>query len=140
MEEEKQGKRIKLIAMTKLIIAVVGGSLLISVVFIFGFNNPTKAEAGYDLKADSLSLSPASPELNTVITITAKVKNLGDEFILSFPLKYTANFDNYTAEGTAAISPDLGSAIRTNDYITRFILFNKIHYNIPFFLLFDFLN
>jgi len=92
-------------------------SSIICVIFLFIFNLPVNA-GNYDLKADSISVSPSSPELNTVVTITAKVINLGSDFILSFPLKYTANFDNFTAEGSASISPALGASIRTNDYIT----------------------
>jgi len=95
---------------------IIFSLILLAVCFIF--NNPAKAEAGYDLKADSISISPATPELNTVTAITAKVKNLGSDFTLDFPLKYSISFSNYTAEGSAAISPAQGTLIKTNDYIT----------------------
>ncbi|MDP2736963.1 MAG: CARDB domain-containing protein [bacterium] len=84
---------------------------------LFGFKNPAKAEVGYDLKADSISISPASPEINTTAVITAQVKNIGSEFTLNFPLSYSVNFSDYTAEGTASISPSRGATIKTNDYI-----------------------
>jgi hypothetical protein len=82
------------------------------------FNNQVKAETSYDLKAESVSFSPASPEINTVVTTTIRVKNIGSEFTLNFPLKYTISFDNYTPEGTAAISPQRDTVIKTDDYIT----------------------
>lgn len=91
---------------------------LIILAIFFSFSDPAKAEINYDLKAESISASPASVELNTIVTITAIVKNLGSDFILNFPLKYNLNFDNYTAEGSAAISPAQGTLIKTNDYIT----------------------
>jgi len=91
---------------------------LVFLAITFGFKSPTKAEVSYDLKANSISVNPASPELNTTVTITAQVKNLGSDFTLNFPLKYTINFNNYTAEGSAAISPTQGTLIKTNDYIT----------------------
>ncbi len=102
--------------MKKINFCLIFSVILLAVIFIFSY--PAKAEVGYDLKADSISVSPASPELNTSATITAKVKNLGSEFILSFPLKYSINFSNFTAEGTAAISPAINTLIKTNDYIT----------------------
>ena len=86
-------------------------------IIVFGFKSPVKA-GSYDLKAESLSVSPASPELNAVATITAKVKNIGSDFTLNFPLGYAINFSNYTAEGSAAISPAQNTLIKTNDYIT----------------------
>ncbi|MDP2736974.1 MAG: hypothetical protein Q8O59_04330, partial [bacterium] len=83
---------------------------------LFGFKNPAKAEVGYDLKAESISISPASPEINTTAVITVQVQNIGSEFILNFPLSYSVNFSDYTAEGTASISPSRGATIKTNDY------------------------
>jgi len=91
---------------------------MLAVIFLFNFNVPAEAEVSYDLKADSISVGPTAPELNTVVTITAKVKNIGSDFTLNFPLKYGITFDNYTAEGAVAISPVQGTFIRTNDYIT----------------------
>ncbi|MEI6597349.1 MAG: hypothetical protein WCL13_04065, partial [bacterium] len=54
---------------------------MLVVIFIFNFNNSAKAEVSYDLKAESISVSPVSPALNTVVTITAQVKNIGSDFI-----------------------------------------------------------
>jgi len=85
---------------------------------LFGFKSPVKADVSYDLKAESISVSPVSPEINAIAVITARVKNLGSDFILNFPLKYSINFSNYTAEGPAAISPAQNTLIKTNDYIT----------------------
>lgn len=91
---------------------------LVFLAVLFGFNDPAKAEVGYDLKAESISVSPTAPELNTTAVITVRVKNIGSDFTLNFPLKYNINFSNYTAEGSAAILPAQNTLIKTNDYIT----------------------
>jgi hypothetical protein len=91
---------------------------LVFLAILFGFKNLVKAEVDYDLKAESISVSPASPELNTVVVTTVKFKNIGSDFTLNFPLKYNINFENYTAEGSATISPEQGTLIKTDDYIT----------------------
>lgn len=94
----------------------------------FGFKNNAKAVTSYDLKADSFSLTSAKCEINQVCNFTAKVKNLGNEFTLNFPLKSTVSGDGYKTDSQTGVSPSQGAMIRTNDYITFFIsgLFTKI--------------
>lgn len=83
----------------------------------FGFSDSAKADISYDLKAESISVSTASPELKATMTTTVQVKNLGSDFTLNFPLKANLTFDNYTAEGST-VYPAQGTLIKTNDYIT----------------------
>lgn len=91
---------------------------LVFLAVIIDFKNPARAEVSYDLKADSISVSPVFLELNTTAAITVQIKNIGSDFKMDFPLKYNINFDNYTAEGSTVISPARNTLIKTNDYIT----------------------
>lgn len=91
--------------------------LFILVVVIFGFKNPARAET-YDLAAESLTVNPDSPEVNETAVFTARVKNLGADFTLNFPLNYSLAFGNYVSDGPAAVSPAQNTLIKTNDYIT----------------------
>ncbi|MFA6307121.1 MAG: fibronectin type III domain-containing protein [Patescibacteria group bacterium] len=101
---------------------------LILLAVFFGFKHPAKAEVTYDLKAESLSVSPDSPDINTAVVVTAKIKNVGSDFPLNFSLVYTYSFSNFIVKGSNIISPAKGTIIKTNDYITVELRgsFNKI--------------
>jgi len=46
------------------------------------------------------------------------VKNLGDSFVLNFPLKSTISATGYRTDSPTTISPAQGATINTNDYLT----------------------
>ncbi|MFA5360038.1 MAG: hypothetical protein WC349_03745 [Patescibacteria group bacterium] len=102
---------------------------LVIFAILFCFNN--SAKAAVDLRVESISVNPAFPEINTSVITTVQVKNIGDDFTLNFPISSTINFDNYTAEGSVTVSPERGTVIKTNDYITFSYrgLFKKIGRN-----------
>jgi len=89
---------------------------LVIFAILFCFNN--SAKAAVDLNPESISVSPASPEINTTVITTIRVKNIGSDFTLNFPISSTINFDNYTAEGSVTVYPERGTVIKTDDYIT----------------------
>lgn len=91
---------------------------------LFGFNAPVKADAAYDLKAESLVMNSAGCEANQVCVFTARVKNLGGSFAWDFPLNANASSANYQNDTPISVSPARGAVIKTNDYIT-FTIYGK---------------
>lgn len=93
----------------------------------FGHRN-VGAAGGYDLKAESLIINSVKCEINQVCSFTARVKNLGGDFTLNFPLKSTVSADGYRTDSQTAISPERDAIIKTNDYLIFSIygVFSKI--------------
>mgnify|MGYP001609469435 CR=1 FL=1 len=67
---------------------------LIFLAALGSFNHQAKAES-YDLKADSLVMNSAKCEVNQLCSFTVRVKNLGSDFTLNFPLKSAAVGDGF---------------------------------------------
>lgn len=85
---------------------------------LFAFYDQAEAENTYDLKADSLIMNSAKCEINQPCSFTARVKNLGADFILNYHLKFTVSGDGYKNDSQNSVSPGLGTVIKTNDYLT----------------------
>lgn len=81
------------------------------------FAGPIRAE-NYDLKAESLVMNSAKCEVNQLCPFAARVKNLGSEFKMDFPLNYKAAANDFKLDSPASLSPARGTTIKTNDYAT----------------------
>ena len=81
-------------------------------------------QASYDLQAVSLTVTPASPQVNQDTTIKAVFKNNGSDFKMDFLPKYSASLDSFASNSLTAIAPAQDSLVKINDYIT--ITFNGV--------------
>lgn len=90
--------------------------VLLAVCFIF--NNPAKAEIGYDLAVESLTILPANPMVNQNCYILVKIKNNSSyNLYTEAGLNIIKSFPDFSLTNASSTSPSLAKVINPGGYL-----------------------
>jgi len=94
--------------------------LIISLTILFGWQNYVKAEDedGYDLVAESLTITPPSPRLGQNCFIQVKVKNNSSYNLYTLTgMNFLRNFPDFSISQASSTTPSLNNVIYSGDYL-----------------------